>query len=296
MQSGTGQRVPPFGIAHVCKAGGPKEQGHHQGQCPLNTLRSVIVPDDIIPWAAAQAEKSREARARADPKPKEGRHSVERDRTPSSPKKEKPDTEHLTTEEKLLDAILKANEELLEALRQYDDLERVGIERDAQERSKKEIRMDRSRLQYDESENSYYLEPGQANHSGAGASSSRSPSPSPSASPSPAPSLVITPTPSSLAHNHPLPPIPHQPAATAAAAAAANHAHPMTQQGSVTSLAPPRPAAPHERGAAAASSQSEAREQRRVVGLGSGGQDAGAAQRESARQAQGRRPASRRGP
>ncbi|KAL7278621.1 hypothetical protein ACG7TL_007622 [Trametes sanguinea] len=193
-----------------------------------------------IPWAAAQAEKSREARARADPKPREGRHSVERDRTPSSPKKDKPDTEHLTTEEKLLAAILKANEELLEALRQYDDLERVGIERDAQERSKKEIRMDRSRLQYDESENSYYLEPGQATHSGAGASSSRSPSPSPSASPSPAPSLVITPTPSSLAHNHPLPPIPHQPAA-----ASANHAHPMTQQGSITSLAPPRPAAPH---------------------------------------------------
>ncbi|CDO75455.1 hypothetical protein BN946_scf184823.g9 [Trametes cinnabarina] len=193
-----------------------------------------------IPWAAAQAEKSREGRARADPKAKEGRHSVERERAPSSPKKEKPDTEHLTTEEKLLAAILKANEELLEALRQYDDLERVGIERDAQERSKKEIRMDRSRLQYDESEHSYYLDPCQANDSGAGASSSRSPSPSPSASPSPAPSLVITPTPSSLAQSHPLPPTPHQPPV-----AAANHSHPIAQHGSIASLAPPRPAAPH---------------------------------------------------
>ena len=75
---------------------------------------------------------------------KDTRVSVDRDRDrpPSSPKKEK--DEHLTTEEKLLAAILASNEELLEALRQYDDLERVGIERDAGERSKREIRMDRS--------------------------------------------------------------------------------------------------------------------------------------------------------
>ncbi|KAI8972553.1 hypothetical protein BD414DRAFT_517884 [Trametes punicea] len=193
-----------------------------------------------IPWAAAQAEKSREAKERAEARPKEGRHSADRDRPPSSPKKEKPDTERLTTEEKLLAAILKANEELLEALRQYDDLERVGIERDAQERSKKETRMDRTRLRYDDGEHSYYLEPGEQNRSSAGGSSSRSPSPSPSASPSPAPSLVITPTPSSNAHNHPLPPIPH-PINTATNH---NHPHPSTQHGSITSLAPPPPA-PH---------------------------------------------------
>lgn len=41
-------------------------------------------------------------------------------------------------------ALLGANEELLEALRLYDDLERVGIERDAEERSRKETRIDRS--------------------------------------------------------------------------------------------------------------------------------------------------------
>ncbi|KAI0651280.1 hypothetical protein C8Q79DRAFT_996771 [Trametes meyenii] len=202
-----------------------------------------------IPWAFAQAEKSRQAAAAAlaaaggrpaEPRPpREGRQSAERERPPSSPKKDKDksDSEHLTTEEKLLAAILAANEELLEALRQYDDLERVGIERDAQERSKKETRMDRTRLLYDEGEHSYYLEPGQANHGGAGASSSRSASPSPSTSPSPAPSLIITPTPSSISHGHPLPPIPHQPAS-------ANHTHPVAQQGSIQSLAPPPPA-PH---------------------------------------------------
>ncbi|KAI0668846.1 hypothetical protein C8Q78DRAFT_212551 [Trametes maxima] len=198
-----------------------------------------------IPWAFAQAEKSRQAAAAAlaaaggkpvEPRPpREGRHSTERERPPSSPNadkdKDKSDSEHLTTEEKLLAAILAANEELLEALRQYDDLERVGIERDAQERSKKETRMDRT------GEHSYYLEPGQTNHGGAGASSSRSASPSPSTSPSPAPSLVITPTPSSISHGHPLPPIPHQPAS-------ANHTHPVAQQGSIQSLAPPPPA-PH---------------------------------------------------
>ncbi|KAI0351610.1 hypothetical protein OH77DRAFT_1429431 [Trametes cingulata] len=193
-----------------------------------------------IPWAFAQAEKSREAAAAAkaaDPKPRETRRSVERERPPSSPKKERSESEHLTTEEKLLAAILAANEELLEALRQYDDLERVGIERDAQERSKKETRMDRTKLRYDESEHTYYLEPGQPNHSGAGASSSRSPSPSPSTSPSPAPSLVITPTPSSIAHSHPLPPIPHPPAAM-------NHQQPIVPQAPIQSLAPPPPA-PH---------------------------------------------------
>lgn len=67
----------------------------------------------------------------------------DREQLPPSPKKDK-DSERLTTEEKLLAAILASNEELLEALRLYDDLERVGIERDAEERSKREVRMDRS--------------------------------------------------------------------------------------------------------------------------------------------------------
>ena len=46
-------------------------------------------------------------------------------------------------EEKLLAALLAANAELIEALQQYDDLERVGMERKAEDRSRKEVRMDR---------------------------------------------------------------------------------------------------------------------------------------------------------
>ncbi|KAH9893941.1 hypothetical protein C8Q73DRAFT_745604 [Cubamyces lactineus] len=197
---------------------------------PEDLKSKDIIKEFYARCRASQELISAQIPAKAEPKPRESRRSAERDHPPSSPKKEKSESEHLTTEEKLLAAILKANEELLEALRQYDDLER--------ERSKKEIRMDRSRLRYDEGEHSYYLEPGQTNPSGAGASSSRSPSPSPSTSPSPAPSLVVTPTPSNLSHNHPLPPIPHQPAA------ATNHQHPVAQQGSIHSLAPPPPA-PH---------------------------------------------------
>lgn len=49
----------------------------------------------------------------------------------------------LTVEERLLAALLATNEELVEALKQYDDLERVAMERKAENRSRKEMRMDR---------------------------------------------------------------------------------------------------------------------------------------------------------
>jgi hypothetical protein len=48
-----------------------------------------------------------------------------------------------TVEEALLAALLMANADLLEALKQYDDLERVAIERQTEERSRKEVRMER---------------------------------------------------------------------------------------------------------------------------------------------------------
>ena len=58
--------------------------------------------------------------------------------------KEIPETpSELTVEENLLAALLGANAELMEALQQYEDLERVAEERLAEERSRKEIRMDR---------------------------------------------------------------------------------------------------------------------------------------------------------
>lgn len=50
----------------------------------------------------------------------------------------------LTVEEELLAALLGANEDLQEALRVYADLETLGVERETQERSRKEVRIDRS--------------------------------------------------------------------------------------------------------------------------------------------------------
>lgn len=49
-----------------------------------------------------------------------------------------------TPEEQLLGALLEANEALTSVLRVHDDIERIGIEREAVERSRQEIRLDRS--------------------------------------------------------------------------------------------------------------------------------------------------------
>ena len=77
--------------------------------------------------------------------PKDSRPSIESNRSISATKGDSDrESSRSTVEEQLLAALLGANEELLEALRQYDDLERVGIERDAEERSRKETRIDRS--------------------------------------------------------------------------------------------------------------------------------------------------------
>lgn len=50
----------------------------------------------------------------------------------------------LTPEEQLLGALLEANGALTSVLRDYDDIERIGIERETLERSRQEIRLDRS--------------------------------------------------------------------------------------------------------------------------------------------------------
>jgi hypothetical protein len=75
-----------------------------------------------IPWATAEAEKSILAR---DAKGITG------------------DTQEATKEQQLLDAILAANGELLEALQQYEDMDRVATERKAEYRSIKETQVDR---------------------------------------------------------------------------------------------------------------------------------------------------------
>lgn len=51
--------------------------------------------------------------------------------------------DELTTEEELLAALLDANEALVAALRMHDDLARVATERATEEKSRKEVKMDR---------------------------------------------------------------------------------------------------------------------------------------------------------
>jgi len=88
-----------------------------------------------IPWATAQADRSRDELLQAYMASQPG-----------------VDPQHLqiptSKEEELLAALLGANEELVEAFRIYDDLERLGFaeqeEREVQERSRKETRLDRS--------------------------------------------------------------------------------------------------------------------------------------------------------
>ncbi|KAJ7619453.1 hypothetical protein FB45DRAFT_159649 [Roridomyces roridus] len=79
-----------------------------------------------IPWASAGAERSRAAA--------ELNGSL-------------PDisTSVSTREEELFAELLAANEHLLEAIDLYKDLERVALERDAEERSRREARMDLAR-------------------------------------------------------------------------------------------------------------------------------------------------------
>lgn len=84
-----------------------------------------------IPWATAQADRSRLAAAQSYP-----------------PDVEPPKAPQTTTEESLLASLLAANEELQEAFRIYNELEQVGRaereEREVQARSLQETRMDRS--------------------------------------------------------------------------------------------------------------------------------------------------------
>jgi hypothetical protein len=90
-----------------------------------------------IEWATAQAEHSRVRRnAERGADETEGREV--RDKERESRKKRK-DGDDETTEEKLLGALLGANEELLSALRQYDDLAQILVEK----KSRKDVRMGR---------------------------------------------------------------------------------------------------------------------------------------------------------
>ena len=58
----------------------------------------------------------------------------------------------LTPEEQLLDSLCEANEALTSVLRDYDDIERIGIEREEMERSRREIRLKREAMEHSERE------------------------------------------------------------------------------------------------------------------------------------------------
>ncbi|TDL14857.1 hypothetical protein BD410DRAFT_796884 [Rickenella mellea] len=115
-----------------------------------------------IPWASSRAERSREqAQATITPKGKVNGNN------------------EWTRDENLLAELLKANEELTDALRVYDDLERLGVEKEVQrateERSRHEVRLNRSVIQSMAADGE--LHPEYISNRDIG--SSRSPSPSP---------------------------------------------------------------------------------------------------------------------
>ncbi|KAL1721228.1 hypothetical protein EV715DRAFT_249065 [Schizophyllum commune] len=119
-----------------------------------------------IPWASANAERSRVQRDHEQPQSrtrKDSKASILTDTDSNSSEQ--------TVEERLLAALLAANAELVEALNQYDDMKRIAQERKVEKRSRQETRMDRHKLHQMNSEAS--IPPSLSS----GASRSRTPSP-----------------------------------------------------------------------------------------------------------------------
>lgn len=164
----------------VCKPQDLKKKGsvipEFYGKC--QSSQELIFAQ--IEWASAGAERSRLAK---------DQERQARKRTFST-ESNKPHHDgddlpiELTVEEKLLAALLQANAELVEALKQYEDLERVAMERKAESRSRKETRINRRELEQENSVDEFV-----------GGSTSRSPSPSPPSSDSPHRSALAQPRP-----------------------------------------------------------------------------------------------------
>ncbi|KDQ17109.1 hypothetical protein BOTBODRAFT_53695 [Botryobasidium botryosum FD-172 SS1] len=158
-------------------------------------LRSQDMVVAQIPWATAQADKSRTAALLAYTSDTESH-------TPPP----------VTAEENLLAALLAANEELQEAFRIYNELERLGRaekeEREVQERSLHETRLDRTKIEYVAPDGSFLT---------TGDGPSRSPSPAQSATNNTAATTALPVTPSSifasLTSPPPPPPLPTPPVA-----------------------------------------------------------------------------------
>ncbi|KAG9037628.1 hypothetical protein FRB95_004848 [Tulasnella sp. JGI-2019a] len=175
-------------------------------------LRSKEIIETQIPWATAGADRSRLERGH--------KHRKENDSSPVS----------VTVEEELLAALLQANQDLTEALREYDDVVSIGAaereEKEVKERSRKEIRLDRTQIQYYDPDGSFITEPQEG---GGGSGPSRSPSPT--KRPSPA---------GTGPHPLPIPPMGSAPHYIPPHLTPISHHH----NGSTHTLAPPPPA-PH---------------------------------------------------
>ncbi|KAG8922707.1 hypothetical protein FRC02_011678 [Tulasnella sp. 418] len=181
------------------------------GKCKAS--EEIIVAQ--IPWASAGAEKSRHLQQQSlgISTENEGANGVQIH--PALP---------LTMEEELLAALLKANEELTDAFRIYDQLQMLAIaereEREVQERSRSDTRMDRRQLQYLSPDGLLLNQT-----SGGGSGQSRSPSPSPRT-------------------NHPLPMPPSSPQVNAGNVISAYQQF----NGSQNALAPPQQQSHHLHG------------------------------------------------
>ncbi len=109
-----------------------------------------------IPWATAGADRSRAAREAQ--QQLQQQRTIKRRNSPNGPGTTNPTIKphrqkqgtgedspvELTPEEQLLGALLEANGALTSVLQDYDEIERIGIERETLERSRQEVRLDRS--------------------------------------------------------------------------------------------------------------------------------------------------------
>ncbi|KAH7882143.1 hypothetical protein F5I97DRAFT_1817699 [Phlebopus sp. FC_14] len=183
-----------------------------------------------IPWATAGAERSRAERALG-----YGRTRSSSQQDFLSANMEDAPTE-LTVEEELLAALLDAHEALISSLSMYDDLARIAIEKATEEKSRRDVRMDRrvrdliySLCNYD----GYIAEP-PGEHVGSAAPSP--PLPSPPASPR---QFDVSPS-----QNHPLPRVPPSLMPSTPSLTQLTSHHYQSQTSTPTLLAPPHPLGP----------------------------------------------------
>ncbi|KAK7055193.1 hypothetical protein R3P38DRAFT_2845741 [Favolaschia claudopus] len=186
-----------------------------------------------IPWASAGAERSRAAKDQEERERARTRKTSTTSLTPhnGSLTDLSQGAATQTREEELLADLLASNELLMEALKLYDDLKRVALEREVEDRSRGDTKMDPRLRQYIGEDGTLHAEA-----AGMGGSSSRSRSPSPA----PTRTAIVPPVPTM---QHPLPSHPQQQHSGEPVAFQPSPPPHAQSHGAQQSLAPP-PAAP----------------------------------------------------